>query len=285
MNRSGAMAHGAPTKPSESLNMKIHLVVIDPQNDFCSPQGSLFVSGADKDMSRLALMVKRVGKKLDDIHVTMDSHRKVDISHPMWWRDSAGKHPAPFTMITVDDVEKGRWVTTQPSAQVRSLTYLRALAAGKRYPHVIWPEHCLIGSPGHNIFPALLDSIHEWEETRYAMMDVVTKGSNPWTEHFSAVQAEVPDPSDPSTQVNTGFIQTLEKADIILLAGEALSHCVANTMRDIAKNFSDPKFVQKVTILTDASSNVTNFEQYGADFLRDLTAMGMKTSTTDKVLA
>ena len=52
--------------------MKIHLVVIDPQNDFTTPQGSLFVQGADQDMSRLALMVKRLGRKLDDIHITMD---------------------------------------------------------------------------------------------------------------------------------------------------------------------------------------------------------------------
>lgn len=265
--------------------MKIHLVVIDPQNDFSTPQGSLFVQGADQDMSRLALMVKRLGRKIDDIHITMDSHRKVDISHPMWWKDSAGKHPAPFTMITADDVDAGRWTTTQPSAFTRSLKYLRALAAGKRYPHVIWPEHCIIGDVGHNVHKDVAEAVHEWEQSRYAMADFVTKGSNPWTEHFSAVQAEVPDPTDPSTQVNTRFIQTLEQADIILLAGEALSHCVANTMRDIAKNFSDPRFVEKVTILTDASSNVTGFDTFGADFLRDLTAMGMKTSTTTTVLA
>ena len=265
--------------------MKIHLVVIDPQNDFSTPQGSLFVQGADQDMSRLALMVKRLGRKIDDIHITMDSHRKVDISHPMWWKDSAGKHPSPFTMITADDVDAGRWTTTQPSAYTRSLKYLRALATGKRYPHVIWPEHCLIGDVGHNVHKDVAEAVHEWEQTRYAMADFVTKGSNPWTEHFSAVQAEVPDPTDPSTQVNTRFIQTLESADIILLAGEALSHCCANTVRDVAKNFSDPRFVEKMVLLTDATSNVTGFEQYGVDFVRDLTAMGMKTSTTTTVLA
>jgi nicotinamidase-related amidase len=84
------------------------LVVIDPQNDFCDPSGSLFVAGANQDMSRLAKMVKRLGKKVDDIHVTLDSHRIVDISHPLWWKDSAGKHPAPFTMITAADVDPGR---------------------------------------------------------------------------------------------------------------------------------------------------------------------------------
>jgi nicotinamidase/pyrazinamidase len=264
--------------------MKVHLLVIDPQKDFCNPNGSLYVTGAEKDMDRLALMVKRLNRKLDDIHITMDSHRKVDISHPMWWRDSAGKHPAPFTMITAADVEAGRWTTTQPGAYRRSLDYLRALETGKRYPHVIWPEHCLIGDEGHTLHNSISESVHEWEQNRYAMADFVTKGSNPWTEHFSAVQAEVPDPSDPSTQVNTGLIRTLEEADMILLAGEALSHCLANSVRDVVKNFTDPKYVRKLILLTDASSNVTGFDKYGDDFLKELTGLGMQTATTTSVL-
>ena len=46
--------------------MKIHLLVIDPQNDFCDPNGSLFVPGADEDIKRLAEMVHRLKDKLDD---------------------------------------------------------------------------------------------------------------------------------------------------------------------------------------------------------------------------
>lgn len=264
--------------------MKIHLLVIDPQKDFCNPNGSLFVTGADKDMDRLAVMVKRLNRKLDDIHVTMDSHRKVDISHPMWWRDSSGKHPTPFTMITAGDVESGRWTTTQPGAYQRSLRYLRALDAGKRYPHVIWPEHCLIGDEGHTLHSGLSEAVHEWEQSRFAMADFVTKGSNPWTEHFSAVQAEVPDPEDPSTQVNVGLIRTLEEPDMVLLAGEALSHCLANTARDIVKNFANPAYAKKLVLLTDASSNVTGFDKYGTDFVSELTALGMQTATTTNIL-
>lgn len=264
--------------------MKVHLLVIDPQKDFCNPNGSLFVTGADKDMDRLSLMVKRLQKKLDDIHVTLDSHRKVDISHPMWWHDKSGKHPSPFTMITAKDLESGLWTTTQPGAFQRSLNYLRALETGKRYPHVIWPEHCLIGDEGHSIHSSFSEAVHEWEHNRYAMADFVTKGSNPWTEHFSAVQAEVPDPEDPSTQVNTGLIRTLEEADLILLAGEALSHCLANSVRDVVKNFADPKYIKKLILLTDASSNVGSFEKYGEDFVKELTSQGMQTATTTSVL-
>jgi len=264
---------------------KIHLLVIDPQNDFCDPNGSLYVTGAEKDMDRLALMIHRLKEKLDDIHVTLDSHRKVDISHPMWWRDNAGHSAPPLTVISAEDVEKGKWTTAVPSARGRTLQYLKSLEASGRYPHVVWPEHCLIGDEGHNVFPAIAEAIHEWEERRFAMADFVTKGSNPWTEHFSAVQAEVPDPADPSTQVNARLISTLEEADVILLAGEALSHCLAHTVRDVANNFADPRYVSKMVLLTDASTSVPGFESLGPDFVREMTAKGMKTATTRQYLA
>jgi len=262
----------------------IHLLVIDPQNDFCDKNGSLFVPGADEDMKRLAGLVLRLRDKLADVHVTLDSHRKVDISHPIWWKDSAGAQPTPFTTITASDVENGRWTTAQPGCYQRSLAYLRALESSGRYPHVIWPEHCLIGDEGHNVMPELSGAIHEWEE-RFAQADYVTKGSNPWTEHFSAVMAEVPDPEDPSTQLNTHLIETLEEADMVLLAGEARSHCLANTVRDIVNNFSDPTLASKLVLLTDASSDVPTFESYGDSFLRDLLKRGMKTTTTRDFLA
>jgi len=266
-------------------DINVQLLVIDPQNDFCNPSGSLFVPGADEDMKRLADLITRLQGKLTDVHVTLDSHRKVDVSHPMWWKDQSGNNPSPFTVITAAELEMGVWNVTQPGCFSRTLSYLKALETGGRYPHVVWPEHCLIGDEGHNVYPELSAAIHEWEDSRFAMADFVTKGSNPWTEHFSAVQAEVPDPDDASTQVNTSLITTLEEADVVLLAGEARSHCLANTVRDIVSNFSDPSLTSKLVLLTDASSDVPTFEQYGEDFLKDLTGLGMKTSTTQDFLS
>ena len=262
----------------------IHLVVIDPQNDFCHRDGSLFVPGADDDMRRLATLVGRLGNRLTDIHVTLDSHRKVDISHPMWWRSSSGRAPDPFTMITLEDVQSGRWTPARPSTRGRTIAYLEALERGGRYPHTIWPYHCLIGDAGHAVDDSLLEALHEWED-RFAMVDFITKGSNPWTEHFSGVRAEVPDPEDPGTQINVGFIETLQKADVVLLAGEALSHCLANTVRDVADQFGDPQYIEKLVLLTDASSSVPGFENLGDAFVRDMVDRGMKTSTTRDFLA
>jgi len=271
---------------------RLHLLVIDPQNDFVdSAHGALAVPGADRDMDRLALMVKRLKGKLADIHVTLDSHRKVDVSHPMWWKHaSSGARPAPFTQITADDVRGGVWTTYNPSWRSRTLEYLDELARRGRYAHTIWPEHCLIGDEGHNVWPALSEAIHEWEEN-FAIAEFVTKGSNIWTEHFSAVMAEVPDPEDPKTQLNADLITSLEEADVVLLAGEARSHCLASTVRDIADNFGDPRTIEKLVLLTDATSDVgdppgtTLFSDLGAAFLRDMTARGMKTATTADFLA
>lgn len=263
--------------------VKTHLVIIDPQNDFCDPAGALYVPGAERDIEALATLLDRIGDKLEDVHVTLDSHRKVDISHPMWWRSASGQRPDPFTRITTDDLKQGRWTTARPALHDRTLAYLEALETLGRYPHTIWPYHCLIGDEGHCIAPKLASALHAWED-RFAVVDVITKGSNPWTEHFSGVQAEVPDPEDPGTQLNSGFVSTLQDADVILMAGEALSHCLANTVRDIAQQFGAPDLIQKIHLLTDASSPVPGFEAEADAFVRDLSAQGMKLITTQDAL-
>jgi nicotinamidase/pyrazinamidase len=266
------------------MSARVELLVIDPQNDFCDPGGALYVPGAERDMDRLARMVRRLKGKLADVHVTLDSHHPVHIANPVFWKDASGKHPAPFTLITEADVESGRWTATQPGLYRRARQYVRDLARHGRYDLTVWPPHCLIGSPGHAVYPMLFDAFLEWE-ARFAVVDFVTKGSNIFTEHYSAVQADVPDPTDPSTQINTELIRTLEKADVIAIAGEALTHCLANTVTDIANNFGDDSFVSKLVLLTDASSGIPGFEKYSNGFITDMTRRGMQLSTTADFLA
>jgi nicotinamidase/pyrazinamidase len=265
---------------------KIHLVVIDPQHDFCDPSGALFVGGADDDMKiRLPAMVDRLRGALDDIHITLDSHHLVHVAHPIFWRDSKGAHPGPFTIISAEDVKNGVWSTTIPSMQRRGEEYVNALAKHGRYPLCIWPPHCEIGSFGHTVVPELWKSVRAWEAENFAAVDYVTKGSNVYTEHYSALMADVPDPSDPSTQINTGLISTLLTADEIVVAGEALSHCLANTVTDLADNFGDDSHIAKLVLLTDASSSVAGFDQVGKDFVARLVKRGMRTSTTKEYLS
>ena len=150
---------------------------------------------------------------------------------------------------------------------------------------LIWPPHCLIGTPGNNVHDILRPAFQAWETSKLRTIDYVTKGSNPWTEHYSAVQADVPDPEDPSSQINTGLIATLERADIILVAGEAGSHCLANTVRDIANNFGDDSYVQKLVLLEDATSPVPTFEKFQEDFISEMVQKGMKIAKTTEWMA
>lgn len=267
--------------------MQVHLLIIDPQNDFCDPKGALYVGdptnlsvGAAADIPRLSSMIDRLGGRIDDIHVTLDSHHLNDIAHPNWWRDAHGNQPKPFTIITAKEVEDQVWTTREPGLYRRTLEYVKGLEANNRYPLCVWPPHCLIGSEGAAVHPTLMTSLNKWAEDNFATIDFVTKGSNIFTEHYSAVMADVPDANDPSTQINTRLIKTLMEADIIGIAGQASSHCVANTVRDIANAFGDDSYVKKLVYLEDASSPVPGFEQFATDFLADMKARGMQVGTT-----
>lgn len=256
--------------------MRLHLLIIDPQNDFCDPSGSLYVPGAEEDMKRLSEFINRISDKIDDIHITLDSHRNYDIAHPMYWKDSAGSHPQPFTVISIEDVKSGKWRPTIESEKSWALEYVEGLAEQKnKYPLCVWPPHCLIGSPGFSIFPPVFEAISKWEKEQVAVVDIVTKGSNYKTEHYGGLMAEYPDPNDPDTQLNTELVQTTQSADVLVCAGEALSHCLAMTMRQLIENFGDEN-AKKIVILEDCTSPVLGFEQAADDFVNYAKSHGVK---------
>jgi nicotinamidase-related amidase len=234
-------------------------------------------------MKRLSAFIDRVGNHLQGIHVTLDSHNPIDIAHPTWWTNHQGQAPAPFTVITSKDIAAGHWRSRNPLLQERSRQYVEQLEAAQRYALVVWPEHCLIGHWGHNIHTAVAQSLDAWARKKLEVVDYVTKGTNPFTEHYSAVQAEVPDPSDPDTLLNDRLIRMLSDADEVIIAGEALSHCVANTVRDIANNIGEDN-IRKLVLLTDCCNSVGGFEQLGVDFVAEMQARGMKTARSTEYL-
>ncbi|MDP6118153.1 MAG: hypothetical protein QGF00_02525 [Planctomycetota bacterium] len=256
------------------------LLVIDPQVDFCDPEGALFVTGAQEDMQRLSEFISRNADKLEAIHCTLDNHHVMDIAHPLWWQDSDGNPPDPFTIIDPDAVESGAWSTAQTDARGRSLNYVKTLGQNGRYPLCIWPPHCLIGSSGAAVLPELFAAFTDWEASGRKTVNYIRKGSNPWTEHYSAIQADVPDPEDPGTLLNASLIHALEEADQVFIAGEAGSHCVANTVRDLAENFRDSDSIKKLVLLEDTTSPVPGFESFQEEFLEDLSARGMQLTLT-----
>jgi len=266
----------------------IHLLIVDGQNDFCKPDGALSVPGADKDMERLANMIDKVGEKISQIHATLDSHHFMSVFHPAWWIDKNGNNPAPFTIISNKDVMDGVWRPFNPKLTPRMQQYTETLEKNGKFALCIWPPHCLIASEGYQVFKVLYDSMLKWERLRSRNIDYVSKGSNCYTENYGCILAEVPDAQDPTTQINTALINILMEADEIWIAGEAGSHCVKETVFQIADCFGNDTYVKKLVLITDATSPVispfVDFPAIQKKFIEDMSKRGMRTTTTEEII-
>ena len=280
------------------MKRNLHLLIIDPQNDFCDLPAShlpvdpvdgrprapaLPVPGAHQDMLRLAGLINRGRAGLTAISVTLDSHHRFDIAHPTFWIARDGAPVPPFTQISAADVRAERYLPRHPGALPLTLNYLDRLEAANRYRLMVWPVHCEIGSWGHNVHADVHAAYGAWEEASLGIVAKLVKGSNPWTEHYSAVMAEVPYADDPDTQFNTKFVDTLAGADQIYVAGEAGSHCVKATVEHIVDHLGDAA-ASRLALVTDCMSPVAGFETQYRDFLQAMRARGVQLTRSGDVL-
>jgi nicotinamidase-related amidase len=280
------------------MERRVHLLIIDPQNDFCDlPEAyrpvdphtgervapALPVAGAHQDMTRLAAFIDRGRGWLSDMTVTLDSHHRIDVAHPTFWLRRDGGAVSPFTPITARQVRDGEFRPRAAEALPRVLAYLDELEARGRYTLMVWPVHCEIGSWGHNVHADVKAAYNRWEEQTLRTVDFVAKGQNPWTEHYSAIQAEVPDEHDPDTQLNRALIVRLDAADLILVAGEASSHCVKATTEHLVENLPSGRR-EKVVLVTDCMSAVPGFEAQHDAFFKDMQRRGAVLTTSTDML-
>lgn len=267
------------------------LLLIDPQNDFCdlpSPaRPALPVVGAHADMLRVAQLIRQLEGRLERIGITLDSHHRVDIAHPPFWRTADGGPVSPFTQISAASVKAGQFVPRDRNLQERVLGYLDELEARGRYTLMVWPVHCEIGTWGHNVHDAVQAASQAWQEQRGTNVDYFFKGQNPWTEHYSAAMAEVPLVDDPSTQLNRDLVDWANGAEWLLVAGEASSHCVRATVLDILEHLTprSAEHFKRVVLLTDCTSPVQGFETQASEFLRMFEQQGGTLATSESVSA
>lgn len=270
---------------------QIHLLLIDPQNDFCdlpasycgsAGQPALPVPGAHADMQRVAALVSKLGPRLKGITVTKDSHPPVAIERPAFWRMADGSPVKPFTPISAASVRDGEYVPLENVTGV--IDYLERLEATQRYTHMVWPAHCELDTWGHEVHADVQAALTSWEKAGYGVVGTVLKGLNPMTEHYSAVRAEVVDPADPATDTNWDLLNRLAGDDVTLVvAGEAGSHCVKSTVEHILE--ADPSVAARMVVLTDGISPVTNFEGNYAAFLDDMRSRGAQLMTSVELAA
>ncbi len=253
------------------------LLIIDAQYDFCNPAGALYVENAENDIKRLSDFITKNAKSLDHICVTLDNHPVNDISHPSFWRDNNGNEPNPFTQITLQEVENGKWIPNFYPKETKE--YLKNLEEQGEFPHFIWTHHCLIGSKGAALDETLLYALENWikthkEQNHYKQYQSVTKGTYPLTEHFGIFEAQIPVKDRPETQLNQSLLDFLNQYENLYLAGQAKSHCVATSLKQIMDYA--PELAKKVVILEDCMSDIPNMAYLGEPIYKRAKELGIK---------
>ena len=160
--------------------------------------------------------------------------------------------------------------------------YLQTLEQQGRYTHMVWPVHCEIGSWGHAVHADVQAACAGWQLKRQRAASTVFKGMNPWTENYSALQAEVPDLADPATQLNTRLLAALDTADLLLVAGEASSHCVRATTEHLLQHLPSGR-AERIVLLTDCMSPVAGFEAQHQAFLSTVQAQGVQLASSGQI--
>jgi len=255
---------------------RVCLLLVDCQNTFCIPGFELFVggrsgTGAVDDNVRLCEFIYHNLGTITHIAATMDTHTAIQIFHPLFWVNDAGEHPAgAATVITADDVEHGRWTVNPEIASsvgcgdvdwlnAHAMHYVRTLASG-RYPLMVWPYHAMLGGVGHALVSAVEETLFFHSIVRETATRFEMKGSNPLTENYSVLSAEVLDGPDGRSiaRRNTAFVEHLLAFDAVIVAGQAKSHCVAWSVHDLLTELRarDPRLAEKVYLLEDCTSPV-----------------------------
>ena len=262
-------------RPAGEDDVRVALLLVDVQNTFCIPEFELFVggrsgTGAVDDNRRLCEFIYRNLGVITRVFPTMDTHQPLQIFHSIFLVDENGRHPAPYTLISADEVAAGKWRVNPAAAEALGTdaqnmnSYLRhyaeALKRSGKFSLTVWPYHAMLGGIGHALVPAVEEAIFFHSIARTAQPDIQIKGQNPLTENYSAIGPEVltgPD-GEPIAKKNTALVENLLKFDAVIVAGQAKSHCVAWTVNDLLRETRqrDASAAGKFYLLDDCSSAV-----------------------------
>ncbi len=276
---------------SGSDKKKASLLLIDLQKDFCLPNGSLYVAGrsgngAIEDNVRIAKFIYENLGIISNIVTTMDTHFAFQIFFASFWVDSEGNPLNSHTMIVPSDDGKSlnninpsdnsiisEGVMPNPAivswlcsgnygwACNQARFYSNELMKGGQYALYLWPPHCILGSDGHPLVGVIHEARMFHSYVRGSQSGVEVKGGNAWSENYSVFQPEVLkrfDDHGALAQKNVLFLKTMIESDVVIIAGQAKSHCVAWTISHLLSEIleQDKSLASKVYLLGDCTSSV-----------------------------
>jgi nicotinamidase/pyrazinamidase len=266
--------------PAHTDTEKIALILVDYQHDFVDPTGTLYVPGSQQDVARFLTWFYANAHRITSIYASLDTHLPFQIFYSSWWKNpQTGEHPQPFTPITVDDVTNMRWVPIiEPNWSIR---YVHQLQQQAKKDLMIWPYHTMEGTLGHMLVPPISEAIAWHSAARNIQPTYVVKGRTMRTEYYGIFGAEVPDPEDPDSALNVTLLDAVMEHDKVYVAGEAKSHCVLETERQVLGRFAkQPEFLKKLHFLKDCTSSVQHptidFDALAEAELSDMERQGVQ---------
>ncbi len=234
------------------------VVLVDDQYDFVDPTGTLSVPGAQDDIARFLAWFYMNADKITSVYASLDTHLPLQIFYPTWWKHSrTGEHPEPLTILTEEDVMKEVWVPIFPDEQDWSINYVHLLKQKAKKDLMIWPYHTMEGTLGHMLNAPISEAIAWHSAARKTQPTYIVKGRTRRTEYYGIFAAEVFDPQDASSALNVPLLEAIMNHDRVYIAGEAKSHCVLESTRQLVDHFANqPELLGRLNILKDCTSSV-----------------------------
>ncbi|KAK6330988.1 NAD(+) salvage pathway protein [Orbilia javanica] len=193
------------------------LLVVDMQEDFCPPNGSLAV-GNGRDVIPV-INTLLANPAFTTRIATKDWHPSTHISF-------ASNHPAPnnvpFTSYT---------------------TIINPYNPSETYKTRLWPDHCVQGTKGAELVPELDQSLLD---------GIVEKGTDDRVEMYSCFH----DPFEHPRVSDSGLVGRLQKKDVthVYVVGLAMDYCVKYSAIDARKAGFEVYVVEEGTKAVDPST-------------------------------
>lgn len=240
--------------PAAQNKERVLFLGIDVQQDFMD-NGALGVPGAHGDVERMTQFIYDNMDKIANIAVSIDTHTPHQIFHPCWWIDEDGKNPPPYTPISLADLDSGKYRAVINPQQSRD--YVEHLEKDGKKTLCVWSYHCLQGTSGAALENQFANMVYFHSVAKKAVTQRLVKGQDPLSEMYGIIKPEY----DTKNYINIDFLNKLESYDKIVISGEAKSHCVLESIKQILENYANrPEITQKIFILEDCMSSIPGFE-------------------------
>lgn len=238
--------------PSKQSKERVLFLGIDVQQDFMD-NGALGVSGAHGDVERMTRFIYENMEKISNIAVSIDTHTPHQIFHPCWWIDENGNNPAPYTPITLADLDSGKWRAI--ISPLSSRDYVEHLEKDGKKTLVVWSYHCLQGTTGCALENQFSNMVYFHSVARKSVVQRLVKGQDPLSEMYGILKPEY----DKNGYINLDFLNKMDKYDKIVIAGEARDYCVYESLKQMLEyHSSNTAVLKKIYVLEDCMSAIGN---------------------------